>query len=162
MSREDFIKRMEKKHAKGQVLLDNIKANLPELEKLFNTVSGHYYEDRMYRFYHQSFKVYDFQSITEDMIKLFHKITPHQKGDDNLYKLNRYYETIVNQGTCQNRKWEISHNTIFDTVTRPFIEAFLHSKYFLEMMVKYGKELESAPNSLPSGWAAILELYNIR
>jgi hypothetical protein len=32
----------------------------------------------------------------------------------------------------------------------------------LEMAVKYGKELERPPNFLPSGWAALLYLYDLR
>ena len=38
----------------------------------------------------------------------------------------------------------------------------LHAKYFLEMMVRYAKELDTAPSVLPTGWAAILCLYNQR
>jgi hypothetical protein len=36
------------------------------------------------------------------------------------------------------------------------------AKYFLEMVVKYGRELEEPPHVLPSGWAAILCLYELR
>lgn len=46
--------------------------------------------------------------------------------------------------------------------TRPIVEAFLHAKYFLEMMIKYAREMDAAPIMLPTGWAAILELYNQR
>lgn len=42
------------------------------------------------------------------------------------------------------------------------VEAFLHAKSFLEMVVKYGKELETAQNLLPSGWAAVLCFYDLR
>gem|GEM_PF-5111414 len=42
------------------------------------------------------------------------------------------------------------------------IVAFLRTKYFVEMMVKYGRELEVLPEFLPSGWAAILVLYGQR
>ena len=47
-------------------------------------------------------------------------------------------------------------------VTRPMLEAFFHARYFLEMAVKYGKELDSPPQMLPSGWASLLYLYNMR
>jgi len=40
-------------------------------------------------------------------------------------------------------------------------EAFFHAKFFLEMTVKYEKELEALPTTLPSGWAALLCLYNL-
>ena len=156
-----FQKKMHERYAKHDVLLKNIKDNLPELEKELESVSGLWYEDRMYRFYHHSFKVYDLVGTTEDIVKLLRKINPNEKGE-NVYRLDPYFERIYMEGTCQNRKFEISHNSIFDTVTRPFIEAFFHARYFLEMAVKYGKELDEAPSSLPSGWAALLELYNIR
>jgi hypothetical protein len=32
----------------------------------------------------------------------------------------------------------------------------------LEMAVKYGRELDEPTDSLPSGWAAFLYLYNLR
>jgi hypothetical protein len=46
--------------------------------------------------------------------------------------------------------------------TRPILEAYQHAKYFLEMAVKYGSQLERPPNLLPSGWAAVLHLYGLR
>lgn len=41
-------------------------------------------------------------------------------------------------------------------------EAFFHARFFLKMAVKYGEELDEAPSTLPSGWAALLYLYNLR
>jgi hypothetical protein len=34
--------------------------------------------------------------------------------------------------------------------------------YFTQMMIKYAKELETAPQMMPSGWAAILWLFELR
>jgi hypothetical protein len=42
------------------------------------------------------------------------------------------------------------------------VEAFLHAKYFVEMMVKHGRAMDQASEQLPSAWAAILELYRQR
>ena len=42
------------------------------------------------------------------------------------------------------------------------LEAFFHANYFLDMAIKYGEELDEPPSPLPSGWAAVLYLYNIR
>lgn len=47
-------------------------------------------------------------------------------------------------------------------VTRPIVEAFFHARYFLEMGIRHGRELDTAPRLLPSGWAAFLYLYNLR
>jgi len=51
-------------------LFANLKAALPQLQALLDKYNGDWeYEDRVYRFYHQSFKVYDLQvgttSITD-------------------------------------------------------------------------------------------------
>jgi hypothetical protein len=42
------------------------------------------------------------------------------------------------------------------------VEAFAHARYFLEMACKYGKELEEPPQIMPSGWASVLYLYDLR
>jgi hypothetical protein len=42
------------------------------------------------------------------------------------------------------------------------LEAFWHTRYFIQMMARYGKKLESAPERLPSGWAAVLHLFELR
>jgi hypothetical protein len=47
-------------------------------------------------------------------------------------------------------------------VTRPIVEAFFHARFFLEMAVRYGNELDKAPHMLPSGWAALFYLYELR
>jgi len=46
--------------------------------------------------------------------------------------------------------------------TRPILEAFWHTKYFLAIIAKYGKELQNAPQVLPSGWASVLCLFSLR
>jgi hypothetical protein len=37
-----------------------------------------------------------------------------------------------------------------------------HTRYFIQMTARYGKKLESAPECLPSGWAAVLHLFELR
>jgi hypothetical protein len=67
---------------------------------------------------------------------------------------------IVEEGTGKTFKPEDNQNWL--AVTRPILEAFFHSRFFLEMAVKYAKELKDPPRALPSGWAALLYLYNLR
>jgi hypothetical protein len=59
-------------------------------------------------------------------------------------------------------EFKTDHNENWALYTRPIVEAFLHAKYFMEMMVKYGTEMDTAQSTLPTGWAAILCLYNQR
>jgi len=67
---------------------------------------------------------------------------------------------IVAEGTGKIFKPEDNRN--WETVTRPMLEAFFHARFFLKMTVKYGKQIESPPLSMPSGLAALLYLYNLR
>ena len=145
---------LEHRLQRDQKLLDVIKARLTELERLrlgFTVM----YEDRVYRFYHGSFKVYDLQYTTLRAVEIFRSIAEETGG-----KLCKWFEQIVADGT--QREFEMEHNRDWPQHTRPIVEAFLHAKYFWEMMIKYGHELDSAPSMLPDGWAAILELYNQR
>jgi hypothetical protein len=156
--KEEFKRQMEETHAKHEKLLKNIKDHMPELEEALERATSHWdYEDPIYRFYHHSFKVYHIQEQTESIVELLRKLSPEENKP-----MDKYFEEIYLEGTHRNRVWQLEHNAIWTTTTRPFLEAFFHAKYFLEMVVKYGKELDEAPNSLPSGWASILCLYNLR
>jgi len=107
----------------------------------------------VYRFYHQSFKVHGYQSVTEEMVARLQGLAPH-------LPLNTWFMEIVRQGT--GHEIDRSDNDNWTAVTRPMVEAFLHAHYFLEMACKYGKELSSSPQVMPTGWAAVLYLFNLR
>ena len=124
------------------------------MEKLLHDCSGHWgYEDPVYRFYHQSFKVYRLQAATRSIVSALQALAPR-------HKLNDWFLQIVTEGT--GKVFDQEHNRHWLETTRPFVEAFFHARYFLEMAVHYGKELDSPPNTLPSGWAAFLYLYQLR
>jgi len=135
-------------------LFRNLKASLPELEKLLETSSSHWgYEDPVYRFYHQSFKVYYLQETTLEIVSKLKALAPERP-------LNDWFLGIVAEGTGKTFSFEDNKDWL--RITRPILEAFFHARYFLEMAVKYGKELEFPPTLLPSGWAALLYLYSLR
>jgi len=116
--------------------------------------SSHWvYEDGVYRFYHQSFKVYQLQNHTVAIVEKLQSLLPGRK-------LNEYFIQIVAEGT--GKAFSPQHNQIWLETTRPIVEAFFHARYFLQMAVKYGRELEYPPRVMPSGWAALLYLYNLR
>lgn len=135
-------------------LLDNIKMNMPKLEELLEKCNKeHTYEDGVYRFYHGSFKVEYIQRLTSEIVSTLKNLS----SDNNL---NRDFLEIISEGT--EKTFNFSWNLEWLKHTRPLLEAFFHAKFFLEMAVKYGKELDKPPNLLPSGWAALLYLYNLR
>ena len=148
---KEYLKRRIEKEAS---LLDTIKGKLPELERVQVTF-GYEYEDGVYRFYHQSFKVYGLQDCTLSAVGVFRSIAEATGS-----RLCDWFEQIVTEGTGE--EFQPEHNRDWPDHTRPIVEAFLHARYFLEMMLKYARELESPPDFLPFGWAAILELYGQR
>ena len=147
----DLQPRREEEEAQ---LLKAMKERLPSLKALLAEMSGHWYEDTVYRFYHQSCKVYhQAQPSTQQIVVELQALAPH-------LKLNPDFEKIVANGT--GKKFETSHNADWLQHTRPMIEAFFHARYFLEMAVKYAEALNKPPQMLPSGWAAMLYLFNLR
>jgi hypothetical protein len=136
-------------------LLSNIKGALPRLEELLERASSHWgYQDAVYRFYHQSFKVYGLQSMTTAIVEALRDLSPTDRP------LNPWFCQIVDEGT--GRTFRTEDNARWLIATRPILEAFFHARYFLEMVVQYGKELDAPPNLLPSGWATVLYLYGLR
>jgi hypothetical protein len=135
-------------------LLSNIQQQLPKLDEFLARVESHWcMEDGIYRFYHQSFKVYHLQDTTKAICKALQDLLPDRR-------MNRWFSEIVAQGT--GHAFEVSHNQEWLRHTRPILEAFFHAHYFLKMVVKYGKELDTPPDCLPSGWAAVLYLFDLR
>ena|SRR5438552_12578545 len=135
-------------------LLDTAKQRLEPLKVLLAEVSDHWgYEDPIYRFYHHSFKVYGVQASTERIVDEIQALAPH-------LKLNPDFLTIVDAGT--GKRFESSHNKNWRRHTRPILEAFFHARHMLAMVCKYAEELDEPPNPMPSGWATVLYLYNLR
>lgn len=135
-------------------LFANLQGELAGLEGLLNECNDvGTYEDGVYRFYHQSFKVFGLQLSTLKIVEALQALLP-------TVPMNTWFLEIVRQGT--GKEFEREDNKNWLAVTRPIVEAFLHARFFLEMAVKYGKELEFPPRMLPRGWAAFLYLYNLR
>lgn len=134
-------------------LLLNLKRDRPELEKLLAQCSDHWgYEDPIYRFYHQSFKVYRLQQQTKSMVEKLQALAPD-------LPLNPWFVQIVESGT--GKTFLSEDNARWTEVTRPILEAFFHARFFLEMTVRYA-DLPAPPQPLPSGYAALLYLFGLR
>jgi hypothetical protein len=136
-------------------LFQNLKNKLPQLVNLLEKANDEWGgEDGFYRFYHQSFKVFYLQSITETIVKELSNLMPN-------IPFNDWFEQIINEGTGKSFKMEDNKNWLAET--RPILEAFSHAKFFLEMGVKYGSLYEDEPACpFDTGWAAFLYLFNLR
>lgn len=136
-------------------MLDKIKRDHGTLSELLETASSHWeYEDLVYRFWHHSWKVYGIQEVTARLVDALRALAPDGRP------LNPWFERIVADGT--GRAFEPEHNRRWLEVTRPMLEAFFHARFMVEMAVRYGADLDEPPAALPSGWAALLSLYELR
>jgi hypothetical protein len=146
---------VDDRHRADTQLLANIKRDLPSLTTLADRAKDHWAEeDLVYRFWHRSFKVYGIQDLTLRIVGALEAI-----ATDNC-ELDARFRLIIDEGT--GKTFEYEHNQRWLTETRPILEAFWHADYMLRMAVRYGQELDEAPDLLPSGWAALLCLYGIR
>jgi hypothetical protein len=146
---------MENRATRERELVVALKRDVPKLETLLAETNNEWiYEDGVYRFYHQSFKVFFVQNSTRDIVAALKGLLPAAA-------LNPWFEGIFQEGSDRKFSMETT-NANWLTETRPILEAFFHAKFFLEMAVKYGRQLESPVTMLPSGWAAFLYLYGLR
>jgi hypothetical protein len=144
----------DERRAREAVLLKNIKRDLTALTRLSEKAESHWgSEDLVYRFYHQSFKVFAIQSLTTTIVDALHALLPEAALDER-------FTTIISEGTGKQFSYDM--NAQWSATTRPLLEAFFHVNYFLKMIIKYGHELNEPPQMLPSGWAAVLCLFNLR
>lgn len=138
-----------------RALLANLRGRVSELRDLLAEVNDHWgYEDGMYRFYHQSFKVFGLQQLTERIVAELTSMAPEGRG------FCESFRAILEPG--MGREFSQADNAHWVESTAPIVEAFLHARYFLEMAAKYAVELEEPPQLMPSGWAALLSLYGLR
>jgi hypothetical protein len=150
---ERYMQLRENREEKERTLLANVKNSKAELATLLEKCSDHWgYEDPVYRFYHQSFKVFRLQAMTEKIVAALRALLPEQP-------LNDWFLQIVAEGTKHTFTQETNEDWLRQT--RPIMEAFFHARYMLEMAVRYAG-LETPPQTLPSGWAAFLYLFNLR
>jgi hypothetical protein len=151
---ERYMRLRENREEKERTLLANLKNSKAELATLLEKCSDNWgYEDPIYRFYHQSFKVFfNLQPATEEIVAALRELLPEQP-------LNDWFLQIVAEGTGSKFTQEMNEDWLRHT--RPIVEAFFHARYMLEMAVRYA-DLDAPPLPLPSGWAAFLYLFNLR
>ena len=141
----------DERDALETTLRTNLREKSQEIQELWNSVNDHWgYEDAIYRFYSQSFKVYSLQKTTIRIVELLQSLVPDRE-------LHPWFTKIVQEGT--DKQFTMADNARWLEATRPIVEAFQHARYFLEMACRYHEAREEQPS--PSGWAALLNLYQL-
>lgn len=143
--------------------IDELKSNLVHYKAVLKETLDHatgkwQYDDLVYRFYHQSFKVFWIQSLTKSIVGFLNDIRPHKA------KMDDWFLQIVAEGTGKEFNMD-STNDHWLEETRPMMEAYFHAKFMLEMAVKYSEfadDPDFGVGMMESGWAALLYLYGLR
>lgn len=134
------------------LLLKRLTEHWERLQTLLVDLGDH--DDNVYRFWHQSFKVYHLQEMTLEIKTALETVLPERS-------LNEWFLQIVNEGT--GHEWERAHNDAWLEIPRKIVEAYFHSRYFLRCAVKVAEaEHQELPLPMPSYLAALLELYRLR
>ena len=115
-------------------------------------------EDGVYRFYHRSFKVANLLAMANEVYALLRGLCPAG------CRLNPWFVEIAEDA---ERKWTTAsdlktRNAHWTRHARAVVEFAFHCNYFLGRLVQYESLEFASLRLLPSGVAAILELYGIR
>jgi hypothetical protein len=74
-------------------------------------------------------------------------------------ELNLDFSQIIHEGAGKN--FEMEHNREWLRQTRLMLEAFTRARFMVEMALRYA-DLPKPPQPMPSGYAALLYLYDLR
>ncbi len=144
----------EKQHALASTLLSTITERRAEIANKLDWFKKEE-PDLVYRLYHQSYKTFIMVDLIQSANELFSGLAPEST------ELNDWYVKIT-QAAISKKFDPDSTNQHWLEETLPILQGFWQAKYFLEQMLAAAGELDEAPRILPSGWAAVLYLYNLR
>ncbi|MBX3741982.1 MAG: hypothetical protein KF712_13380 [Akkermansiaceae bacterium] len=135
-----------------ETLLQRIKESFPELEELLERV-GRRGANRFYKFYSGSFKTYDLQTETREIVEALRAVMPERRMDGQ-------FLAIMERGT--GRVFQPEHNERWIEEAGPVVEAFLHAEMMLRQMVECGRNIGSLPvRSICPGWQLMCCLYGV-
>lgn len=126
---EGFAARQREREEAEVALLARLRERKAGLAELLARCSDHWgFEDPVYRFYHQSFKVFQLQETTKRIVAALGDLAPERP-------MHEWFVEILALGT--GHEFTLEHNSRWTEVTRPILEAFFHARFFLEMAVRY-------------------------
>lgn len=143
--------------AAHQDLLARLKSMRDELETARGQVGGGslHTDDLLYRFWHQSLKVYALQEVTRHIRGLL------AEAADPALGLDPWYEEIVAAGT--GRTFTLEDNGRWLEAAGPIVNAYLHSAHLLRLACEAVARYDRAPEGwYDPGWATLLHLYRMR
>ena len=138
----------------SEVLLLNLKENLPAIESLAQSFAADE-ADAVYRWYHWSFKIFGRQTAIRRAVELFETVSPEGRP------LNGWFMQLVNDASRQTFDNSRTNQNWFEE-TLPILTAWMHCHVFLKNMARSARELESSRQVLPDHWALTLYVFDCR
>jgi hypothetical protein len=133
-----------------------LRTHRDDLCKLQEMVSQEWVsQDLIYRFWHHSFKVYALQDYTLKIAQTLESLAPTGA------EMHPWFQEIISAGT--GHVFDHSHNTQWVHHTLPIVNAFFHARHMLALTTSCVDEMgDAVPRIISSGFATLLELYQIR
>lgn len=130
-------------------LLARVRASLPALEALQQEMAEAEAVGIL-RFYNSDLRVYDLRLLVERAGVVFREIA----GEG---ELALPFEILVQDAAVD--RLDLRNSRVWIMSALPVLTAFHHCQFLVEQHVRYGREMERAPDVPPVGWAALLCLY---
>lgn len=113
-------------------------------------------DDLVYRFFHQSFKVYRLQAVNREAVEFLETFLKpeHERGFD--FQMRE----LIAAG-AGNIEFKDEHNLEWGRHTRPFVELYLHVKHILDCMLE-APEAQKEKSCLTIPFATVLSCFNLR
>lgn len=132
-------------------LLARLKAALPALREARD---GFRMRDGVYRFWHQSLKVFGLQTATTTIAAALQAVDPARP-------LHPWFLQIVVDGTGHVFNWSETNNNWL-VATRPIVETWFHADHMLRAAIECAETMDEVGPMLETNWATVLCLYQQR
>lgn len=109
--------------------------------------------EMIYRFWHQSFKVFYLQSHTVRIDEMFKELCPPGA------ELSPWFRELIDEGT--GLVFDLSMNDTWSRSVRPIVDAFLHARFLLDRVREVTME-DATARIISYPYATVLELFSLR
>ncbi|TSI05278.1 hypothetical protein [Lysinibacillus sp. BW-2-10] len=133
-------------------LLKFLQAHQEELQSLYKQSSDVWIgKEAVYRLYHQSFKVYNIQKWSQDVLELLEQVSKEP--------FHPILREMIRNGT--NQTFETTYNSMWYTKAKPIVDLFLHLRFYVEVALDEIQKTDKERFGSPS-WYLLLYLWNMQ
>lgn len=135
-------------------LVTNLTDQLPDLIALRDRIAEWTDAKCVYRFLHQSFKVFEVQSATADIIAAFERLAP-----TGVPFSNDWARHILDAGV--GHTFTLAANRDWLATTLPIVNGYQFARHLLDVTID-AADTATGEGLLSQAWATVLYLYGLR